>query len=376
MAGLLDQLSGMLTPENVNAIASATGIDANQIQQGLNVAAPLLQGGLANNATSGAGLDSLTSLLGSVGGGGADDPLSGIMGMLSGGGSGSGGATDIVGALGPMLGGLAGGGSNGGIGGMLTGLLGGGASSAAAANDPISGFVNMALGDGNSAIAKFIDGKLGFKITPYLAMAAPFLLGLLKKDQGDRSLDGAGIADLLKSGNDEFIARGGPTAELLKAAKDVGAQAAALKSRFTADQWERVGLAPIAAAAAVIYASPSGSGASKEIAAALAAIGDGADSASPTSLLTSVFSSLNSDSIARYGPGSSRAELMAVVKTAAAAVDANDPGESSQYKALILDAAQKTAEASKEGGFLGFGGKKISDAEADVLAELHSVLSA
>lgn len=380
MAGLLDQLSGLLTPENVQALSSATGVKPETLQQGLNVAGPLLQGGLANNASSGAGLDSLTSLLGSVGNGGEGDPLGGIMSMLGGGGGGAsaggGSPMDIVGALGPLLAGsMAGGSGGGGLGGMLGGLLGGGG--AAASNDPIAGFVNMALGDGNSAIAKYIDNALGFKITPYLAMAAPFVLGLLKKNSADRGLTPAALAAEIKQGNDEFIAKGGPTAQLLTEAKDAAQQALALKAKFSPDQWDNVMRAPLAAATAVVQSSGSMEPTGAESSAAVDAITSVAESASPTSLFTMAFSGkLNADSFKQFDGSTSRASLLAIVSSAVAAVNSADPGESGPYKALILDVAQKTAEASKEGGFLGFGGKKISEGEADTLAQLRSLLSA
>lgn len=379
MAGLLDQLSGLLTPENVQALSSATGVKPDTLQQGLNVAGPLLQGGLANNASSGSGLDSLTSLLGSVGNGGDADPLGGIMSLLGGSSSGStssSGGMDIVSALGPLLAGSVTGssGSSSGLGGMLGSLFGGGSTSTS--SDPISGFISMALGDGNSAIAKYIDNALGFKITPYLAMAAPFVLGLLKKDSAERGLTPAALAAEIKQGNDEFIARGGPTAQLLKEAKSAAEQALALKAKFSPDLWDKVTRAPLAAAAAVVHSSGSVEPTGAEANAAVDAIREAADKASPTSLFTMAFAgTLNADSFRQF-EGLSRAALMEVVSGAVAAVNSVDPGESAQYKALILDVAQKTAEASKEGGFLGFGGKKVSEGEADTLAQLRSLLAA
>lgn len=380
MAGLLDQLSGLLTPENVQALSSATGVKPEALQQGLDVAGPLLQGGLANNASSGAGLDSLTSLLGSVGNGGEDDPLGGIMSMLGGGASGAAGGgspMDLVGALGPLLAGAmgAGGSGGGGLGGMLGGLLGGGGG-AAASSDPIAGFVDMALGDGNSAIAKYIDDALGFKITPILAMAAPFVLGLLKKNTVDRGLTPAALAAEITQGNDEFIAKGGPTAQLLTEAKDAAKQALALKAKFSPELWEKVTHAPLAAAAAVVQSSGAVEPTGAESNAAIGAISEVVGAASPTSLFTMAFSgNMNADSFKQFA-GSSRASLMEIVSGAVAAVNSVDPGESAPYKAMILDIAQKTAEASKEGGFLGFGGKKISEGEADTLAQLRTLLSA
>jgi hypothetical protein len=38
--------------------------------------------------------------------------------------------------------------------------------------------------------------------------------------------------------------------------------------------------------------------------------------------------------------------------------------------AMLVGAAQKAAEASKEGGFLGFGGVRVSDAEHAFISEV------
>jgi hypothetical protein len=50
------------------------------------------------------------------------------------------------------------------------------------------------------------------------------------------------------------------------------------------------------------------------------------------------------------------------------------PEEVDAYKTFVMTAAQAAAGAHKEGGFLGIGGKEISDAENQVLDELSSAL--
>lgn len=45
-----------------------------------------------------------------------------------------------------------------------------------------------------------------------------------------------------------------------------------------------------------------------------------------------------------------------------------------EYRQLIWEVAQKTAAAGKEGGFLGFGGKPVSDAEQASLDRIRGVL--
>ena len=48
--------------------------------------------------------------------------------------------------------------------------------------------------------------------------------------------------------------------------------------------------------------------------------------------------------------------------------------EQADYKKLIVDAAIKMAEAEKEGGFLGLGGRKISDSEQAAIDDIKIAL--
>ncbi|MDQ2711436.1 MAG: hypothetical protein M3Y24_04245 [Acidobacteriota bacterium] len=50
------------------------------------------------------------------------------------------------------------------------------------------------------------------------------------------------------------------------------------------------------------------------------------------------------------------------------------PGEVGPYKQWLMDIAFGVANASKEGGFLGFGGKRISDAENEMLNSISEAL--
>src|SRR5215212_2954968 len=58
----------------------------------------------------------------------------------------------------------------------------------------------------------------------------------------------------------------------------------------------------------------------------------------------------------------------------AALVDAKAPEDAAGFKAWLRDVAQKAAEAGNEGGFLGFGGVAVSDAERATLAEISTAL--
>ena len=52
-----------------------------------------------------------------------------------------------------------------------------------------------------------------------------------------------------------------------------------------------------------------------------------------------------------------------------------DPdADAAGFKAWLQDVARTAAEAGKEGGFMGFGGVAVSDAERATLAEISSAL--
>ncbi len=55
-------------------------------------------------------------------------------------------------------------------------------------------------------------------------------------------------------------------------------------------------------------------------------------------------------------------------------VDTKAPDDGAGFKAWLSQVAQKAAEAGNEGGFLGFGGVAVSDAERATLAEISTAL--
>jgi hypothetical protein len=70
-----------------------------------------------------------------------------------------------------------------------------------------------------------------------------------------------------------------------------------------------------------------------------------------------------------------RDKALASLREVAALVDAKAPDEAAAFKDWLKQIAQKTAEAAAEGGFLGFGGVQVSDAEKATLAEIVSALA-
>jgi hypothetical protein len=55
-------------------------------------------------------------------------------------------------------------------------------------------------------------------------------------------------------------------------------------------------------------------------------------------------------------------------------LDAKAPGEAAAFKAWLHGISKKVAEAAKEGGFLGFGGVQVSDAEKATIDEVEKAL--
>jgi len=78
---------------------------------------------------------------------------------------------------------------------------------------------------------------------------------------------------------------------------------------------------------------------------------------------------------AKQDPAAQKAQQMASLQAAVAAVDATaTPEEAAQLKQWLYGMGDAVAKAAKEGDFFGIGGKQVSDAEAAVLVEIKTVL--
>jgi hypothetical protein len=161
----------------------------------------------------------------------------------------------------------------------------------------------------------------------------------------------------------------------------------ALKDSFTAEEWARVIGAPMLAGIAVTAAEPGGIwGAVKESAAVAGAMGkakaEGGDA-------------LIGEIVAAYGTAEGRDAARGVLKAEArgkkpaevvdaavselqavtALVAAKAPGSAAAFREWLKAIAGRVAEAGTEGGFLGFGGEKVSAAEKATLDRLASALA-
>ena len=324
MASLIETLTQSLTPDLVGQIGKSVGLENSLVNKGLGVVGPLVTGALANTAQSPLAMDGLMKLIPQTSG-------------------------------------------SSGLGSLVSMITGGGASTST-----LSGL----LGPGMSAITGTLERSLGFKIGPLLGMAAPLVMSLLGKTIKSQNLDKAGVAQLLQQEHQQFMSSGSDTSKLVMKALDAGKEATVVKARYSADQWATVRLAPMAVAQAVMAASPSGMiGRSKELAAATSAIAAGKEAASPTSLVSLAFDTdLTSTEIdvLKQNP----APATTLIRDAVAAVSTNSPADSSDYGRFLVNVATQVAEASKEGGFLGVGGTRVSEDEQKAIDQVRRAVGA
>ena len=329
MPSILDSLASNFSPDVIGDIGKALGADTSAVSKGIGVIGPVLLSGMTRQATQPGGAESLMKLL---------PEGSGLLGNL---------------------------------GGLLSGLTGGKTGSE---GSPMSAL----LGPGTNAIGASLSRTLGFNVTPLLAMAAPALLGMVSKAVKSDKLDASGLASMLGHERDAFT--GNPankdTVALVTSAISTGDKAAATIASY-GESWKHVSAGPAAALFMVSSSDLSGPiGTVKEAQAAGKAMLDAASKAEPTSVLASAFGAgLTMDMASQVKLlAPSKDKLIEIVKAGAAAVAAKSPGELQAYKNTVLSVAQASAEASKEGGFLGIGGTLVSKEEQAAIDAIKAAL--
>jgi hypothetical protein len=157
---------------------------------------------------------------------------------------------------------------------------------------------------------------------------------------------------------------------------DVGV---ANKSDFTADEWDLFRKAPLFAGMIVMAASPSGPiGVVKESFAASAALRNGLDAAQGelTKLLAiDLKQNINVQKADSFNPDALRTEALAICREVSRLLHQKaTEQETTEFKAWLLLISREVANAAREGGFLGFGGVQVSEAEASILDQLEVAL--
>lgn len=333
MTTLLESIGSQITPDMVGTIGKAIGVDESKVQDGLSTVGPVVLGSLAEKSKTTAGMDSIMKML----------PEEGA----------------------PQGGGLS----------DLLGLFGKGPMSAVTQGS----LLNDVFGQATSAIGKTLSAKLGFDVTPLLAAAVPAILGAIAKSAQAQKLDSQGIATLLQSEQDNLAATAKP--EVLATLSEVQSAAGAadaLKAAFSDEEWLKLRLAPTATAFYVVSASPSGPvGTLKELGAAGDVMKTALKDAPATSLVNVAFGNAlaATEGEVNIDEKSPRSTMLDTIKAAAVAVKAKTPAEYDGFAASLKNLASAVANASKEGGFLGFGGKTVSKEEQQALDEINAALA-
>ena len=159
------------------------------------------------------------------------------------------------------------------------------------------------------------------------------------------------------------------------------------KTDFTPDEWKLVLESPMVASIAITAAAPSGLfGIVKEAFASGRALAEAKSDPGANELTKAVVADYETSegrTIARDGlqatlsdskAGEVNAKAVAALKQVAALLDAKAPGDATAYKTWLRHVSQAVAESATEGGFLGFGGVKVSEAEKATLDEISQVL--
>ena len=160
------------------------------------------------------------------------------------------------------------------------------------------------------------------------------------------------------------------------------------KSDFTPDEWRLVMASPMLAGMAITLADPSGIfGTLKEGftgANALLAARKNDQANAIVKAIVADFDTPEGRTAARDGiradlTGKTAAELkvqaLENLRKVSSIVGAKAPSDAPAFREWLKSVAVHAAEASSEGGFLGFGGVRVSDAEKATLAELDAALA-
>ena len=203
MVNLTEQVLGQLGQADIQRIAAQLGIEPAQAETAIQQAVPMVVGGLARQASTGAGADAVHAA--AMNHAGLD--VGSILGSVLGGGGGSG--------VGSILGGLLGGASGGGIdpGAILGGIFGGRQDQATQGLGQASGLGSQNAGQLLAILAPIVmsvlggmtrsggmdSGGLGGALAQEHQRVNPGggLLGSILDQDGDGQF---GVGDLLKLG--------------------------------------------------------------------------------------------------------------------------------------------------------------------------------
>ena len=153
------------------------------------------------------------------------------------------------------------------------------------------------------------------------------------------------------------------------------------KSDFSVEEWDLLRQSPLMASMLVVAADPSGPVGLLKESAATAKMMLQAGGSARTPLLKSLVDDMrqNMSLPTRPPAGTGVAavkenSLNKLKQTSELLAKKATPEEAQELKQWLADVARATAEAAKEGGFLGFGGTLVSDAEKAAMSDINVAL--
>jgi hypothetical protein len=157
------------------------------------------------------------------------------------------------------------------------------------------------------------------------------------------------------------------------------------KADFTDEEWTRLGRSPLVAGMAITLADPGGPiEALKETSAALKTVLDAAQTGKHGEFVQAVAADVaakaqnRENPLAGFKPKGTQASAEVIDelrKVNQLLVEKTTPEETDHFREWLKEAAQQTALAAKEGGFLGFRAVRVSEGEQEMLDRLAEVFS-
>ena len=155
------------------------------------------------------------------------------------------------------------------------------------------------------------------------------------------------------------------------------------KADFTNEEWTYLLQAPTAAGMYIMMADPNFVIGSMKEAFAVSAGIISKEKESNSELLTALLADFKEKEMVKQArlkfeeknlEAMKQTSLNVLRKVVQLLAEKATPEEAAEIKNWLYELAVKTAEAAKEGGFLGFGGKRVSEKEEKALQELADLL--
>jgi hypothetical protein len=157
------------------------------------------------------------------------------------------------------------------------------------------------------------------------------------------------------------------------------------KADFTDEEWARLERAPFVAGMAISMADPGGPiEALKETMATVKTVTEVAQSGGRSALVDEIAKSIaarvkqRDNPLKDFRPKGAMAgeEILSELRDVNASVKQKaTPEEVEDFRKWLLEAAQRAAEAAKEGGFMGFRAEVVSQGEQQMLDKLAEALA-